>query len=230
MLVMDEKVGDINDIKGNVHALYSWLHILNGLRDEAKRKEIREKYFSFMFVRHPFERLVSAYRHKFEGAKDGMRSTAVKIRRMYRNNLTDSQYKSGVGVTFNEFIKYIIHVYDKKGVMALNGHWKTFFGLCDPCTQSYNYIGKYETFSEDSEYILTKTGWSDRIKLDRFNGYNISSRNLMEYYFTTIDNKTIDTLYKIYENYFHAFGYKKPDFSSNHAHKKLSKSKILSRV
>jgi len=31
-----------------------------------KREEIMRNYFKFMFVRHPFERLISAYKDKFE--------------------------------------------------------------------------------------------------------------------------------------------------------------------
>ena len=88
--------------------------------------------------------------------------------------------------------------------MNIQDQWNNFL--------PWNFIGKYETLNEDAEQILIEIGVSDRVKFPaaKTNGYAIPSKSLMNDYFSTIDNRTIEEIYKIFENDFIAFGYRKP--------------------
>ena len=66
-------------------------------------------YFKFMVVRHPFERLLSAYREKFEREFDAMdpffEEYLPQIKLRGKGNNSD--------VSFNNFVSYISFVYNK---------------------------------------------------------------------------------------------------------------------
>ena len=54
----------------NVHSrhVYRYVDLFNSLSSTAKQR-VLETHFKFMFVRHPFERLVSAHQDKFVDTK-----------------------------------------------------------------------------------------------------------------------------------------------------------------
>lgn len=121
-------------------------------------------YTKFLFVRHPIERLVSAYRNKLvinsTSASVFKKKYGVAIMKKYRR--TDSTAhqnasKSGHGVTFAEFVSYLTDTQQESNEV-LNEHWAPYVDLCHPCALNYNIIGKYETLEEDSEYILRRIG------------------------------------------------------------------------
>ena len=69
-----------------------------------------QMYFNFIITRHPFERLVSAYRNKIENPFNPhfQRAYGSRMLKMSRPGLTEQQYKSGKGVTFKEFVDFVI--------------------------------------------------------------------------------------------------------------------------
>ncbi|XP_042204802.1 carbohydrate sulfotransferase 11-like isoform X2 [Homarus americanus] len=119
-------------------------------------------YTKFLIVRHPMERLVSAYRNKLvinsTSAADFKKRFGVTIMKKYRKGSSAQKIpKNGHGVTFAEFVSYIVER-KQESHQSLNEHWASYVDLCHPCTIRYNIIGKYETLEEDSEYILRKIG------------------------------------------------------------------------
>ncbi|KAK8378823.1 hypothetical protein O3P69_009503 [Scylla paramamosain] len=103
-------------------------------------------YTKFLFVRHPMERLVSAFRNKLasnsSSATDFRRrfgATILKVRRgvgAFRNIS-----KADKGLTFAEFVYYLIERSYTGGLQSLNEHWAPYFDLCHPCTIRYDNIG-----------------------------------------------------------------------------------------
>ena len=91
----------------------------------------KNKYLTFSFVRHPFDRLVSAYKDKAEGGQF-LKHTLIKH---YGN------------FAFSTFLKHIL-----KG--KRNTHWQLFHTKCSYCGFSYSMIGRAETF--DQGYIFRK--------------------------------------------------------------------------
>lgn len=111
------------------------------------RDHILKTYQKFLFVRDPLERLVSAYRDKFEFNGDpNLYQHAKAMAKLYRDP-NDVDVKSNP-VTFSEFVKYVLSKH-------FNEHWSTFDSLCSPCAVNYTYIGKAHSFVEDSVHVLT---------------------------------------------------------------------------
>ena len=107
-----------------------------------------------MVVRHPLDRLVSAY--------------TDKIRRNYLNfqsRIEKHQRKTGNKhiSDFGAFLEFII-AHRKK----FDQHWLPEVGICDPCHVKYDRILKLETQTEDLLAVLPRLGPHRR-------GYNVHS-------------------------------------------------------
>ena len=107
-------------------------------------------YFKFLIVREPLDRLLSAYRNKFENKQNTYfhEKFGKLIVKRFRKNASNS---SGNDVTFAEFVEYILSPKTKK---PLNEHWRPIHELCSPCQIKFDMIGKFETLQHDSNYIL----------------------------------------------------------------------------
>ncbi|XP_034947670.1 carbohydrate sulfotransferase 11-like isoform X2 [Chelonus insularis] len=143
-------------------------------------QEALNKHLSFIIVRHPFERLVSAYVDKFiKNAKKeyfrkiGMKiieATRTKWRELNGSHLTtlSSEVKKKIEElkyvddslppTFEEFIRYIIC--ESKSHNRLNEHWEPMTPFCTPCLANFDLIMKFETLESVFFFIYfrkTKT-------------------------------------------------------------------------
>lgn len=111
-------------------------------------------YTKFLFVRHPFERLLSAYRNKLERRHDSSRyfqsRFGRRIVRRYRANATARSLRDGDDVTFAEFAAFVADT----RLTVFNEHWAPIDRLCRPCAVNYDFIGKHESLFQDSDYLL----------------------------------------------------------------------------
>ena len=89
----------------------------------------------FYFVRHPFERLVSCYRDKFEfGAKSNY------IFKTFNPSVIKSKHPNRP--TFVEFVDYLV----RTPIENYNDHWLPNWIHCQVCTQKYDVIGKIRIY------------------------------------------------------------------------------------
>ena len=206
ILLFEGKIKSLTEnAKDQIHTLPQIR--LFSMLSNGEVRHVLKNYLKFFIARHPFERLVSAYRNKFADNNTYFERTfGAHILRLYRKNLTNIEYESGKGVTFKEFIYWIIdkHVFD--------AHWAPVFSLCFPCLLPFDFIGKMETLVEDSEEILSLIGAQNvRFPANLTDGYKTSSKKLMYEFFSTLSGETIQKLYKMYETDFVAFDYKVPE-------------------
>ena len=198
-----------------------WRNVLKRIREynKQKRKNLGQynatdvqffsRSFKFMFVREPFERLLSAYKDKFIAMRPSdhryVETYGRKIIANFRPNATQKSLHAGDDVTFKEFIEYIL----KEGVYeGLNPHWNTYEGQCMPCYVHYDFIGRFEFLSQDANYLLRKTGVYDFI---RFPDEDFSStRDELLKYYSQIPLEWISHLGRIYRSNFDMFGYPFP--------------------
>ena len=146
--------GDVQNPE-DVHKVdHTSMHLLSSYsKSEVEYRLLN--YFKFMFVRHPMDRLISAYRNKFgEHFPDFERRYGTYIVKNFRPN--PPLGPKGDDVTFPEFLAYVAGTDNTK----LNEHWSPFVDLCQPCHVGYDYIGYFEQFDEDINFLL------DTLKLD----------------------------------------------------------------
>ncbi|KAL0267683.1 UNVERIFIED_CONTAM: hypothetical protein PYX00_009878 [Menopon gallinae] len=170
----------------------------------AEVDQILRDYTKFIFVRNPFERLLSAYHNKLEQHYDSSKYFQARfgkyIIKKFRKNPSNVSLEKGDDVTFSEFVDYLT----SSDSSSYNEHWQTVTNLCHPCFINYDLIGKYETLISDSSFVL------DYLKLNfSFPVLEKPSRTAssLKKYFNVISKDVIYKLYRIYEMDFKLFGY-----------------------
>ncbi|XP_045199729.2 carbohydrate sulfotransferase 11-like isoform X2 [Mercenaria mercenaria] len=121
----------------------------------------------FMFVREPYERLLSGYVDKLFAPNAAYWSfIGTYIVQQFRPNATKREKICGDDVSFEEFVRYFIR--SQHNNMRRDAHFVPNFEHCRPCEIDYEYVGKLETFEEDTIYLLKKLKLDDKVKFHNF--------------------------------------------------------------
>lgn len=177
---------------------------------------------TLIVVREPFVRLLSAYRDKLENTSPPYyRKLARAIIAEHREKATKifGPIKSS-GPTFYEFVVYLIEKYNSTDkAFTFDEHWAPYYKFCSPCAINFNVIGKVETLSRDSSYVIQQLGLghvlgrtesNKRTRLRTVMNKSRDGKNtmtLMKHYFGQLDQKILDGLLQIYGIDFEMFGY-----------------------
>ncbi|KAL9929254.1 carbohydrate sulfotransferase 11 [Glossina fuscipes fuscipes] len=201
------------EIPGHVVHAEGVFKNLSSLNDTEK-KQIFSEYTRFLIVRHPFERLLSAYRNKLEGrtasARYFQRRIGRQIIKAFRVNPSNHSLTHGDDVTFAEFIQYLLTPeLSLSNQSNYNEHWEPITKLCNPCIMKYNLLGKFETLLDDSALALYLAG-ADHLTFPT--GHKQSStRKQLRKYFDPLSISAIRRLYEIYAEDFRLFDYSLED-------------------
>uniref|UniRef100_A0A8W7P8V5 Carbohydrate sulfotransferase n=1 Tax=Anopheles coluzzii TaxID=1518534 RepID=A0A8W7P8V5_ANOCL len=169
---------------------------------------------SFLIVREPFERLLSAYRNKLEGCRNKYyKLLGEQIVKKFRKTHPPKGVKPPHGPTFREFLEFLVSHYRSGG--RFDEHWSPVYSFCTPCSINFTLIAKMETFQRDSEYIIRQAGLETLLlnKMPRYkarwitNRSTSDTRNLIPRYFAQIDEKLLTDVLEIYQLDFELFGY-----------------------
>ena len=180
-----------------------------------------EKYFTFVFVRHPLDRLVSAYSDKL------LRSKPVA---QFKNYLV----KNYGQVNFQNFLRMVLTSMDKCNSQTttcfnsnINIHWQPYYQLCEFCDVEYDYIGRIETFNHDVQEVLIQANLTEYIPLQNIklvhqsttmsksqfevdeNG--IQAKELTKQYFKNVEQSIVKQIIQYYELDFLLFQYSTRD-------------------
>lgn len=171
-----------------------------------------QTYTKVIFVREPLERMVSAYRDKFENPNNYYHSLFGKpIISKYRVNPSKAALKTGNGVTFKEFVQYLLDVHRPVG---MDIHWEQANQLCNPCLIDYDFIGKFENMEEESNFLLRLAGAPPNLTLPSFKDRNPSdkrtSMQITENYFSQVSALERQRVYDFYYMDYLMFNYSKP--------------------
>jgi len=193
-----------------------------------------ENIFKMMIVRHPFSRLLSAFRDKFEKCTTDFDCTKQKdwyfhrqgmgFVRKYRKlaiNKFGTEFfseKKNFGAPFRvekrvnnqlpswwEFIQHVLHT----DAGLFDEHYRPVYYLCGSCDFDYNYILQYEKIKTEESLFVEELGASEAIKpqWENSNKRNISDTDLLAAYFELLSNEEIKKLYNIYRPDFEQFNY-----------------------
>lgn len=131
------------------------------------RKQIFSESIKFIIVRHPFERLVSAYRDKLAGFSRNSHYLDMRkhIIQKYRKRSKD---KSAIP-TFRESVDFVLDELKKMeaGVskVMIDGHFMPYSRRCVPCAINYDVIIKFESLEADSQYLIDQCSLGDRLSV-----------------------------------------------------------------
>ena len=187
-----------------------WINHFNKLNTKEpfltalEKKFESKKILSFSFVRHPFERLVSAYKDKVLSKKCCKGQHKIRCCKGYymksskRWSPTIQAWYMKNDRTFPAFVELVLK--ENKN-LAINPHWRPFYLRCFYCDLTYNVIGRMETFNEDFRYIILKKNLKGAIPLNpsRENqaaNPNIERKQESLNYFSQLSRLQIQQLYK----------------------------------
>ncbi|XP_053441481.1 carbohydrate sulfotransferase 11 isoform X2 [Nycticebus coucang] len=172
-----------------------------------------KSYMKFLFVREPFERLVSAYRNKFTQKYNTSfhKRYGTKIIKRQRKNATQEALRRGDDVKFEEFVAYLIDPHTQREE-PFNEHWQTVYSLCHPCHIHYDLVGKYETLEEDSNYVLQLAGVGSYLKFPTYAKSTRTTDEMTTEFFQNISSEHQTQLYEVYKLDFLMFNYSVPSY------------------
>ena len=98
-------------------------------------KEVLENFFTFSIVRHPFDRLVSAYQDKVE--------PGGYVKHLLRKNYQNHDFET--------FLTHVIKTVTLSDQKKPDKHWRPFEARCAVCQMNYDVIGRSETYAEDTK-------------------------------------------------------------------------------
>ncbi|XP_021695552.1 carbohydrate sulfotransferase 11 isoform X1 [Aedes aegypti] len=172
---------------------------------------------SFVIVRHPFERLVSAYKDKIQYALPNSHhhKLGIRIIQKYRKLAKGQQpWNTQKYPTFSEFVNYLLDEV-RHPHTEIDMHWIPVTYFCTPCFFHYDVIAKFETLEEDQNYLIAEAQLGHMIKPQWRNaGKGAHTNDLVVKLFTELDDEQVRGLYEYYKYDFELFGYSTEEYFS----------------
>ena len=179
-----------------------------------ERTRILNKYYKVTFVRHPLERLLSAYLSKIADNADNHMNRGKKIFSRVKSEIITKTRKvtkdTNPQVTFEEFLEYVMM--DNPYRFWVDIHWNLYNDACHFCDVDFDFIGSFETLEDDVSYVLRKMYSSEQDYW--FPHCNPSDKKSAMEYYRSISKGLLDKLEKYYEMDFDLFGFEKGRFSN----------------
>ncbi|KAJ7999617.1 hypothetical protein DPEC_G00196260 [Dallia pectoralis] len=172
-------------------------------------------YLKFVFVREPFERLVSAYRNKFTRSYNTAfhKRYGTRIIRRHRADPSEEALASGDDVSFEEFVYYLVDPRTQREE-PFNEHWERVHSLCHPCLIRYDVVGKYETLEQDSGYVMRLAGVEGQVTFPASAKSARTTGDMAAQFFRNVSPFYQKKLYNLYRMDFLLFNYTTPEYLS----------------
>ena len=173
---------------------------------KAERAFILSNFTTFMFSRHPFSRLLSAYNckvgpsatedHVSRGLYDLLRKRILK---RYQRTPPDGIPE------FRDFAQYLVDTNSFS-----DPHWKENHKIVAPCHMNYDIIGHFETLHDDARFVLTSIGADCLVEFPTSKGSaatNSSQTDTLVQHYKKLPKDLLLRLYERYKLDFLLFGY-----------------------
>lgn len=191
----------------------------------------------FLIVRHPFQRLVSAFRDKLERLHSKTleddyyyNELGKHIVGMYRTQAInkygqeyfseDNNYGAILPVSgdlvrkpelpiFWEFVQAIID----NPLTEQNEHWAPMYQVCSTCTIQFNTVIKFENLEQEETMLLKMlhldhlVSGKKRKRMNSKSSTDLTDEEITRIYLSTLSEEELDRLYDIYHYDFVMFDY-----------------------
>lgn len=173
-------------------------------RNDVKASDLASA-FKVMFVRHPFERLVSFF-------EDKTRRTVPTGKYFYYRYWNDAmvRFRGAENVdrrkdliAFEEFVDLLLSIRPSNYDL----HWQRYSDRCEPCLVPYDFVGTLE----DVPVMYSALGMTNRSQLWANKGPS-DTKNVSLSYFARLPRSKVERLYSIYAVDFMMFGYSAEDY------------------
>lgn len=143
----------------------------------------------FMFVRNPYQRLLSCYVDKLLAPNPVYwRLLGVPAIQTVRKDKSRDTGNCGHDLTFSEFIKYVITAMGipergflgkarKKVGIIRDLHFEQLTVVCKPCHLKYDFVGKMESFKDDSIELMNQMNLTNVAKFIEQNGESLAAED-----------------------------------------------------
>ncbi|XP_071507041.1 carbohydrate sulfotransferase 11-like [Diadema antillarum] len=199
-----------------------YLNYLHKYTNVSHRRFMLQNFTKFLFVRHPFSRILSAFRNKLapnisipftlnrHQDVDWISTYGLYIINKYRGteagNRIEANWRTEYDLKFSEFVQYLTDNDDA----IVNPHWMPIDTMCRPCDIEYDIVGKFETLNADAEYILQMAHVDPKVKYPQQGAKrttNSSSADVLQSYYSDISPIQIFKLHEIFRRDFELFDY-----------------------
>ena len=188
---------------GTTDGIYTLAQLYNDSNGAEKVAKRLKNYFSVIFVRHPYSRMLSAFMSKFVERPNAFYAGKARyiISKVRRNKIRRKQTPD---LKFNELVQYVTGGgYDE--------HWCPIFREKKPCHLLFDFVGHLETFRTDVEYLFHILGIDDIVDYPTSRQATGSSDiNVLKTYFSQVTREALEKLNDRYKDDFKAFGYRLP--------------------
>jgi len=205
----------------NGMGLHAFLREKYPLLSKNLNKQFMPVSLKFLVVRHPFERVISAYMDKLADYNRDLKyrggyyyamygaDIVAKFRQKYQDKFPKNPLFMRKEPSFVEFVEFLIET----PVSKYDEHWKPQFILCPPCHFKFDVIVKMETFDRDTNFILSQRNLDGVISLTKKHtsiGKKKEKKkesNLVKALFSQVSKKMVQALYEKYRIDFQMFEY-----------------------
>jgi hypothetical protein len=200
--------------KVNIHIMNQEIVRLDNKKFTKEQQEYMLKnFYKFMIVRDPFERLVSAYRNKWQNKRNVELHAHLgkTIIEKYRYNNTRT-VETGNDVSFTEYARYLID----SPAWEVNEHWMQYEELCRPCNVKYDFIASIDTLSRDVTHAMRQIHASEtKHHLVHMRDTPLTkSKQTTADFLKELPKKYFDQLLVIYKTDHELFGYPLPKYET----------------
>eukprot|EP00090_Calanus_glacialis_P020054 TRINITY_DN30843_c0_g1_i1.p1 TRINITY_DN30843_c0_g1~~TRINITY_DN30843_c0_g1_i1.p1 ORF type:complete len:323 (-),score=62.46 TRINITY_DN30843_c0_g1_i1:33-893(-) len=166
-------------------------------KDGPSIRSVLETTISFSVVRHPFERLVSAYQNKMVEENGEERKVFLR------------QYPGG---SFPDFADYVLRKSKSNcrtySECPMNNHWRPYLSRCAYCSTNYTVVAKLETLQEDLTYLGQMVGHTfHQIEANTSGGDKKGLSERARAYFSQLQRDVAIELFELFRVDFEMFGY-----------------------
>lgn len=159
----------------------------------------------FLIVRHPLERLLSAYRDKLEHKQNREYYYKRFGRRIVLKYRQSMNMTTKLEPTFAEFLRFIV------SEKYFDEHWAPYYRTCEPCMIHYDYVLKFETLDRDESFFIQDANLNGYLYEKNYprniNPLGVTTKKILDEYTRGISRSLLDEVYKIYENDYKLFNY-----------------------